>query len=561
MARMQMNTAKGVLPGFSPTSDMESEQSQFKTNLQSLNESVNTIETDKDAHTATTKETVDRITSVEKILEEQFSTFANQSYIDTLDSPARSTDTESRLSQLESNQTSYQFRLQKLTTKTYTLQSEINANLTFLGDIIKAQRDTIVTLSNDIHQLEAIIIGQNASIHDNYERLSLFDANTTEFEGDLQSQDRRLKQLEKLLYIENITLQSHSSRIAAIELDQINDRVVLLNQTKRIGQLESGFINITTVVISQDSKITKLESDQIIDHDMILNNTIMNQLETYCNKNNSTLLAHISRIEQIELDQSGSLVVQANLTRKLNQIEKCSLHNKITVQAHDSRISILESGLALNKDVIGNHTSIIIEIETGLAIVNTTLQNLATSIEILESEQTSNPSDQTDDPTLMNDFLDYLIADVIPFQTISNNTRRIEKLENSTSDQDASVQDFIFNCTRGFNEVETNLANLNATLQTVITRIATLESEQTSNPPGEITDPDMVRDLLENLIEYLQDVIPFQAISNNTKRIEQLEYNTVDQDTTIIGLALEVNKTWNVIQDYSARSGNSTGNS
>ena len=88
--------------------------------------------------------------------------------------------------------------------------------------------------------------------------------------------------------------------------------------------------------------------------------------------------------------------------------------------------------------------------------------------------------------------------------------------------------------------------------------IATLESEETSNPSGQTIDPAVMKDFLDYLIA---DVIPFQTISNNTKRIQQLEDSTSDQDISLVELSLEVNKTWNAVQDYKEELVNERGKS
>ena len=449
MDRVRLNMTQGAYAGFTATVDIETKLSQFEMNLEALNERVNKTRIDQDVYTTAIKGTSDRLTHVEKTVEEQLLPFVNQSFIDKLVCPDILTDTESRLLHLEANQTSYQLELQQL----ITAQSEIDANLTSLDNTIKSQNETINTISTAVLQLETSITAQNNSLH---ERLTLLEINNTEYQSVLLSQSLLLKQLqENNNNIYNISHQSYSSRIATLELDKTYCQDVLLNQTIRLSQLESDFRDEVVVTQAQESRIMKLESDQTTDHDVILNLTIIiNQLEAYAIKDNGTLQEHILRIQGLERDQSENQDQHANLTSKLNKLEERSLKRNVTIHAHESRISTLESDLAMNLEVTFNHTIRIVAVETAFASVNATLQNMTTSIAILESEETSNPSGQTADPAVMKDFLGYLIADVIPFQTIANNTKRIQQLEDSTSDQDISLVELSLEVNKTWNAVQ-----------------------------------------------------------------------------------------------------------
>ena len=113
MARVRLNMTQGTYAGLTATVDIQTKLSQFEMNLEALNERVNKTQIDQDVYTTAIKGTSDRLTHVEKTVEEQLLPFVNQSFIDKLVCPDILTDIESRLLHFEANQTSYQLELQQ----------------------------------------------------------------------------------------------------------------------------------------------------------------------------------------------------------------------------------------------------------------------------------------------------------------------------------------------------------------------------------------------------------------------------------------------------------------
>ena len=351
------------------------------------------------------------------------------------------TEVETRLSKLESNQEPNELELQELTSGTLThqtemelLRSEIEANLTVQTNIIRTQSDDIETQKNDIHQLANMIGRQNASIENAYERLSVLDANMTDF----QFQHSK---------INNNTLKVLSSRIAYLEADKINEQVVLLNQSLKIGKLESDFVNIITDIVEHASKLAQIESDMISNHTYIIH-----QVESICNNNNATLQSLTSRMTQVEWERSAYGDDQLNLTRRVNEIEDRSYLNNFTVLAHDTRMSLLESGIALNQELMTTHTSRINEIETNLASTNTSLENTISILSGIISELTSSQYVRINDADSMRDLTGYLLENVIPIQTISNNAERVQQLERGIQDQNSTLSQLAGNVLTQFKD-------------------------------------------------------------------------------------------------------------
>ena len=348
------------------------------------------------------------------------------------------TEVESRMSKLETDQESNKLELQGLTSRIHThqtemegLRSEIGANLTVQTCLSRAQSDGIEKQRKDIQQLANIIGRQNASIQSAYERLSALDANMTNSQLDLQFQDSK---------INDTTLNVLSSRIASLELDKIYEQVVLLNQSLRIGKLESDFVNITTDIEEHASKLTQIESDMISNH-----TNIKHQVESIFNNNNATLQSLTSRMTQLEWERSAYEDEELNLTRRVNEIEDRSHLNNLTIHAHDTRMSLLESGIVLSQERISNHTSRIHDIEISLASTNTSLENTNSILSGIISELKSNQYVRINDSNSMRDLTGYLLENVIPIQTISNNTERVQQLQRGIEDQNNTLTELAGN--------------------------------------------------------------------------------------------------------------------
>ena len=405
MTLMQHNTEQGETVGLSSTNDVETKLSQLNIRVSELDARMQVLEADKDTY----------ITGNER-------------------------------KRFDFNQTSYQLALNVLRERTQMFQQEINENLTSQADILKTQSDEIEKLINDIHHLESITELQNTSIYDNYVRLSLLDTNTIVLHRNLSLYNFRLTEVEDRCNVDNITvnLQFVSSRIASLEREQTNDRDLLSNQTIQTSTLEACIVNLTAAMQAHDSKLTQIESDQSTVHDAITNNTNnMNKLETIYNKNNSTLSALTLRIKNLEFQQSVS-------EDRIIEIENILSRGNETLQAHGFMIEMMASDLSQTQDVIIDHSNRIIEVESKIAKSNTTLQNMNERITNLESEVIFNSTAQTVDPN----FVAFLRENVIPIQTILNNTQSLELLETTTSNHSTLLNEFMSEVNKAWGAIQ-----------------------------------------------------------------------------------------------------------
>ena len=239
-------------------------------------------------------------------------------------------DVESRLLQLESNQSNSKFELQLLNGRITTLESnvdtyptavfiaQIDDNLMYINATMETQADTILTLNNTIGQLHSVIYIQNISIIDNKEKLDQLDSDVTDAQKSIQTQMSVIQQLADNHIAANASVHDHNSRIDALESEIAIDRAMVSNHSNIIELLEENLVDQNTSIQMVNEKLSKLNfsSEQ--------NRAIVTELELK------------SRVSNLEENVTNEAIILRNITSRLNEIDlNMTIVNEMMQTQHD----------------------------------------------------------------------------------------------------------------------------------------------------------------------------------------------------------------------------------
>ena len=79
-------------------------------------------------------------------------------------------------------------------------------------------------------------------------------------------------------------------------------------------------------------------------------------LEADIRAQNASLLVHVDRLAQLELDRADDRNVLQSQDSRLSFVETNIMSLNVTLQNHSSRIEELDSGTTCNQNIIANHT-------------------------------------------------------------------------------------------------------------------------------------------------------------------------------------------------------------
>ena len=227
--------------------------------------------------------------------------------------------------------------------------------ITFADEAVKIRDDGVLTLSNSIKNIEAIIDVQNNSILDNSAQLTQIQTDVSVVQNEIQSQRAAIEKLEGNHGFGNETVNDISSRIAILEFKQTVNEYIFSNQTGINQLLEKDLNDQNSSIQRLDEKVLQLESQHKRDRTTVkeLKATVRlieeNVTVTADEINLQNTTAHLNKLdrdmtlvnEMIQIQQNNHELLKENMTAY--KIESFDFNQH--VNALEARINTSETSL------------------------------------------------------------------------------------------------------------------------------------------------------------------------------------------------------------------------
>ena len=345
------------------------------------------------------------------------------------------TDIETRLRYLESNQTQH-----RIVTETKFLNFESNHT--------KYRLD----MAGEIDNIQSNVATNEAISKENSHRLTAIESETIKLERnqsethvEISGMHTRVEKLETDLDAHKANIQEDSDRLKIIETYMETDRQTFTNSSVIVNELTTGssveFVTVQEYTNETRNILANIEAVNATNEE---HGAVLLQLQNDLGSLTALVQNHTSRIIQVESDRTVDRTSADFLSMRVTQLE-ADLSSKSTI-------------IETHKESIRDNSNSLRQLQTDIIVQNTTIQFATDRLSQIEADINQYQTNILLQETAIMQVEASITAQNASLQTHSS---RIEKLES----QGIGIKNIITNHTARLKELETNLSKTNANIQ------------------------------------------------------------------------------------------------